>query len=69
MMSTSAIDQMSWEEKLCSLEELREATTREGDRYESPGWHEQELKETRQRYDAGAEEPMDWAAAKRELRR
>ena len=55
MMSTSAIDQMSWEEKLCSLEELREAITREGDRYESPGWHEQE--------------PMDWAAAKRELRR
>jgi len=49
MMSTSAIDQRSWEEELWALEELREAITGEGDRYESPGWHERELKETQQR--------------------
>jgi hypothetical protein len=68
-MSTPAIDRMSWEEKLRALEELWDAIAREGDRYESPAWHEQELKETQQRRDAGTEEPMDWAAAKRELRK
>jgi hypothetical protein len=68
-VSTSAIDQMSWEEKLRALEELWDAITREGDRYGSPAWHEQELKETQQRYDAGTEASMDWATAKRDLRR
>jgi hypothetical protein len=67
-MSISAIDQMSWKEKLRALKELWDAITREGDRYESPAWHEQELKETQQRYDAGTEESMNWATAKRELR-
>jgi hypothetical protein len=66
-MSTPAIDQMSWEEKLRALEELWDAISREGDRYVSPVWHEQELKETQQRMDAGAEESMQWATAKREL--
>jgi hypothetical protein len=66
-MSRPAIHQMSWEEKLRALEELWDAITREGDRYESPVWHEQELKETQQRVDAAAEEAMEWATAKRDL--
>ncbi len=45
-MSTPAIERLSGEEKLRALEELWDAITREGDRYESPAWHEQELKET-----------------------
>jgi hypothetical protein len=68
-MTTPAIEQMSWEEKLRTLEELWESITREGDRYESPPWHEQALNETQQRYESGAEQPMDWADAKRELRK
>lgn len=68
-MNTTAIDQMSSEEKLRASEELWDAIAREGDRYGSPAWHEQELKETQQRYDAGAEASMDWATAKRDLRR
>ena len=68
-MSTPAIERMSWEEKLRALEELWEAITSEGDRYESPAWHEQELKETQERHQAGVEESMDWASAKRELRK
>ncbi len=68
-MNTPAIDWKSWEEKLRALAELSDAITREGDRYKSPAWHEQELKETQQRHDAGAEESMAWATAKRELRR
>lgn len=66
-MNSSAIDRMSWEEKLRALEELWDAIKREGDRYESPVWHEQELKETQQRVDAAAEEAMEWATAKRDL--
>ena len=68
-MNTTAINQMSWEEKLRALAELSDAITREGDRYESPAWHERALKETQQRYDVGAEKSMDWATAKRDLRR
>ena len=68
-MNTTTIDQMSWEEKVRALQELWDAIMREGDRYASPAWHEQELRETQQHYDAGAEESMDWATAKRDLRR
>jgi len=69
-MMTPAIDRMSWEEKLRTLEEFWDSITREGDRYESPAWHEQELKETEARVKSGAaEQPMDWADAKRKLRR
>ena len=64
-MTTTVIQQMSWEEKLRTLEELWEAITREGDRYESPGWHQEALKETQQRVESGSEEAIDWATARR----
>jgi len=67
--TTPAIERMSWEEKHRTLEELRDSITREDERYESPGWHEQELTETQARVESGAEQPMDWANAKRKLRR
>jgi hypothetical protein len=60
---------MSWEEKLRTLEELWDAITREGDRYESPAWHERELKKTEARVESGAEQPMDREDAKRKLRK
>jgi outer membrane protein TolC len=34
---------------------------------ESPAWHENALRETEQRYEAGQEQPVDRAAAKQEL--
>jgi hypothetical protein len=34
----------------------------------SPAWHESALKETAARHAAGQEPPIDWTAAKRELR-
>ncbi|MFZ0008058.1 MAG: addiction module protein, partial [Steroidobacteraceae bacterium] len=68
-MITLAIERMSWEEKLRTLEELWGSIMREGDQYESPPWHEQALKETQQRYESGAEQLMDWVDAKRELRK
>jgi Putative addiction module component len=68
-MTTAEIAQMSWEEKLRALEELWEAITREGDRYESPAWHEEALKESERGASSGSEQPIDWATAKRELRK
>jgi hypothetical protein len=68
-MSMPPVDRMFWEENLRALEELWAAITREGNRHESPAWQEQELKETQQRYDGGAEESMDWTTAKRKLGR
>jgi hypothetical protein len=67
-MTAAEIQQMSWEEKLRTLEELWEAIAREANRYESPGWHQEALSETRQRVESGSEVPIDWEAAKREVR-
>jgi hypothetical protein len=68
-MTTPVIESMSWEERLRTLQELWDSITGEGGRYESPAWQEQELKETEARVESGAEKPMDWADAKRKLRR
>jgi hypothetical protein len=38
-------------------------------RFESPPWHEEALRETVARHGAGMELPIDWDAAKRELRK
>jgi hypothetical protein len=67
-MSPSSIQRISWEEKLRALEELWGCFMREGDQYQSPPWHEQALKETQQRYESGAEQPVNCADAKRGLR-
>jgi hypothetical protein len=67
-MSTLAIQQTSSEEKLRTMEELWESLSRDGDRLESPAWHGDVLRETEQRYEAGQEQPVDWAVAKQELR-
>lgn len=67
-MSTFAIQQMSWEEKLRAMEELWESLSADATRFESPMWHGDALRETERRYEAGEEQPVDWAAAKQELR-
>jgi len=38
-------------------------------RFESPAWHSDALRETAARHYAGKEPPIDWDAAKRELRK
>jgi Putative addiction module component len=68
-VSTLAIKQMSWDEKLRAMEELWESISREESRLDSPRWHEAALQETAARYEAGQEQPLDWADAKRELRK
>lgn len=59
---------MSLEEKLRAMEELWESLSTEGSQLASPAWHGDALRETEQRYDAGQEQPIEWTAAKRELR-
>lgn len=67
-MSTFAIKHMSWEEKLRAMEELWESLSAEDARLESPAWHDDALRETEQRYEAGQEQPVEWSTAKQELR-
>ena len=59
---------MSWDKKLRAMEELWKSLSQEEALLESPSWHEKALGETATRHDAGEEQPIDWDAAKRELR-
>ena len=68
-MNVLAVDQMSWDEKLRAMEELWASISVEESRLESPTWHEEALRETVARYEAGQEQPIDWADAKRQLRK
>jgi hypothetical protein len=68
-MSALPIKDMSRDEKLRAMEELWESLTQDDSDYESPPWHEDALRETAKRYEAGQEQPIDWSVAKRELRK
>lgn len=68
-MSVLTIENMSWDEKLRAMEELWKSLSREEARLESPPWHEEALRETAARHNAGKEQPVDWETAKRELRK
>jgi len=67
-MSSLTIQQMSWEEKLRAMEELWESLSSDAARLESPAWHGDALRETERRFEAGHEQPVDWAIAKQDLR-
>jgi hypothetical protein len=51
------------------MEEIRSSLNQDESRVESPPWHQIALRETAERFEAGYESPLDWEAAKRELRR
>ncbi len=68
-MSALAIKQMSWDEKLRTMEELWVLLTQDESRLGSPLWHQDALRETAARYEAGQEQSLDWDATKRELRK
>jgi putative addiction module component len=55
-MSALTIESMTWDEKLRAMEELWKSLSREEARLESPPWHEEELRETAARHDAGKEQ-------------
>lgn len=68
-MPMLTIKQMSWAEKLQAMEELWESLSQNEDRLASPNWHADALEETRRNYETGREQPVDWEAAKQELRK
>jgi hypothetical protein len=68
-MSALTIENMTWDEKLRAMEEQWKSLSREESRLESPPRHEEALRETAARHDAGKEQLIDWEAAKRELRK
>ena len=68
MISTADIARMSREEKLQALEAIWADLSKDAEAVESPPWHEDVLKETQARVDAGQERILDWPEAKRELR-
>lgn len=67
-MNTQTVERMSRAEKLRAMEALRASLCREEAPLESPDWHRIALEETAARHAAGQEPPIDWDAAKRELR-
>jgi len=68
-MNALTIQQMSWDEKLRAMEELWESLSREESRLVSSAWHQEMLRETASRMEAGQEKPVDWAESKRDLRK
>lgn len=62
--------EMSWDEKLRTMEELWESLSQdEEQQFASPPWHEDEIREAVIRYEGGQEQPVEWAKAKSELRK
>lgn len=68
-MTTIDMQRMSREEKLKVMHALWEDLSREEETLESPAWHGEALRETEERVRSGAEQVLDWDAAKAELRR
>src|SRR5208282_5728452 len=59
----------TYEEPLMCLFKVPRPSSQQETQRGSPTWHEEALRETAARYDAGNEPPIDWDAAKRELRK
>jgi len=68
-VSALTIENMTGTKNFRAMEEPWKSLSREEARLESPPWHEEALRETAARHDAGKEQPVDWEAAKRELRK
>lgn len=68
-MSIAEIQRLPRLEKIKLMEAIWADLAREEDSFESPSWHLQELHKTEERFDAGKEEVVDWADAKKQLRK
>ena len=68
MSAPLPISEMTLPEKLRAMEALWEDLSRNADAFESPGWHEEVLKERQQVAESGQAQFTDWTQAKREIR-
>lgn len=66
---TLPLDKMSIAEKLRAMEALWADLSRNEADLESPAWHGVVLKERDERMASGQETPVDWDAAKKQLRK
>ena len=63
------IKQLSHIDKLRVMEALWKDLSGDEEKYDSPAWHEDALKETGNKMNDGVEEVMDWDIAKKNLRK
>jgi hypothetical protein len=63
------IKRLSHLDKLRVMEALWKDLSEDEEKYDSPEWHEDVLKETENRVNDGAEEIVDWDIAKKNLRK
>ncbi len=63
------IKQLSRADKLKIMEALWKDLSGDEEKYDSPSWHEDVLKETENRMNNGIEEVVDWDIAKKNLRK
>lgn len=63
------IKQLSFNDKLRVMEFLWKDLSNDEERYDSPAWHKDVLRETENRLNDGIEEVLDWNTAKNNLRK
>ena len=68
MVTAADIRELPRDEKLRIMELIWSDLNSSGDEVESPVWHETALRETAERVESGEESPVDWSAAKEQLR-
>ena len=68
-MSIAELRKLPAGEKLRIIETLWADLAGDEDAFESPAWHEEELKKTEADFAAGRIEALDWEDAKKELRK
>jgi putative addiction module component (TIGR02574 family) len=68
-MSIAELRKLPPVEKLKIIETLCSDLAADEDSFESPMWHEEELRKTEAEYAAGRIEMLDWEDAKKELRK
>lgn len=68
-MSIAELRKLPPAEKLKIIEALWSDLAGDEDAFQSPAWHEEELKKTEADYTAGRLEVLDWEDAKKGLRK
>jgi hypothetical protein len=68
MEITLPLEKMTIAEKLRMMETLWSDLTRDEERFESPAWHGEVLRERAARVKQSKESFMDWETAKRQIR-
>jgi len=69
MEVTLPLAQMSTAEKLRVMETLWTDLSRNEEKFESPAWHEDVLRERDKNFQSGKEKPINWETAKASLRK